>query len=233
MAKQRSPNCPQITFADAIENGRKVYNKEHTHPTARLVVASDLGYSGLNGRALTQLGALRQYGILEGSGDALRVSADAVAYFELDDGTEKAEAAQRMIFSPPLFAELRKDFKGALPSEANLKHTLIKKGFLPKAAEDVIQVYKANVALVGGEESEYSEGQTEENTPMNAAATPPIKPPAPPVAGIQTYAFALSPDARAELSLRGTITADDLEILRDHIELTIKALARTAKAKEQ
>jgi hypothetical protein len=50
-----------------------------------------------------------------------------------------------------------------------------------------------------------------------------------PIPGVQTYAFALSPDARAELSLKGTITADDLELLRDHIELTIKALARTAK----
>ena len=46
---------------------------------------------------------------------------------------------------------------------------------------------------------------------------------------IQTYAFALSPDSRAELSLKGTITTDDLDLLRDHIELTIKALARKAK----
>ena len=50
-----------------------------------------------------------------------------------------------------------------------------------------------------------------------------------PTPGVQTYAFALSPEARAELSLRGTITTDDLEMLRDHIELTIKALARKAK----
>ena len=67
---------------------------------------------------------------------------------------------------------------------------------------------------------------------MNTA-TPTSNKPATPVAGLQTYAFALSPDARAELSLRGTITADDLDILRDHIELTIKALARTAKATQQ
>jgi hypothetical protein len=225
MAKGRSPNCPQITFADAIEKGRKVYAKEHTHPSARLVVAGDLGYSGMNGRSLTQIGALRQYGILEGSGDALRVSADAIAYFELDDGAEKEEATRRMVFSPPLFAELRKDFKGALPSEANLKHTLIKKGFLPKAAEDVIEVYKANVALVGGEESGYSGGQTDpEETPaMNTATQTPIRP-AQPVAGLQTYAFALSPNARAELSLRGEVTPTDLALLRAHIDLTIQAL---------
>ena len=124
---------------------------------------------------------------------------------------------------------MRKDFKGALPSEANLKHTLIKKGFLPKAAEDVIQVYKANVALVGGEESEYSGGQTdpEEKPPMNSTVTP-IKP-TPPVAGLQTYAFALSPNARAELSLRGEVTPTDLALLRAHIDLTIQALGGGAR----
>jgi hypothetical protein len=234
MSKGRSPNCPQITFEEAIEKGRKVYDKEHTHPAARLVVAADLGYSGMNGRSLTQIGALRQYGILEGSGDALRVTEDAVAYFELDDGAGKSSAIQRMVFSPPLFAELNKDFKGMLPSDGNLKHMLVTKGFLPKAAEDVIKVYKANVAFVSGEESKYIGGEhDEEMSTVNPATILPIKPPTLPVAGLQTYTFALSPDARAELSLRGTITADDLDILRDHIELTIKALARTAKVIEQ
>jgi len=33
----------------------------------------------------------------------------------------------------------------------------------------------------------------------------------------------------AKLGLCGTITLDDLELLLDHIELTIKALARKAK----
>jgi hypothetical protein len=65
-------------------------------------------------------------------------------------------------------------------------------------------------------------------TPINPKATPPVPPPA---AGVQSYAFALSPDARAELVLRGSLTPDDLELLRDHVELTIKALTR--KVKEQ
>lgn len=232
MAHHRSPNCPQITFADAIEKGRKVYSKEHTHPATKLVVAQDLGYSGMNGRSLTLIGALRQYGILEGSGDALRVTKDAIAYYEMDDGEEKSEAVGRMVFAPDLFAELREIFKGKLPSEGNLKHTLVTKGFSPKAAEDVIRVYKANVELVGGEESGYSgDDPKPEETHMQQVGlpTPPSQKPTP---GVQTYSFALSPDARAELSLKGTITPDDLELLRDHIELTIKALARTAKRGE-
>jgi hypothetical protein len=232
MAKHRSPNCPQITFADAIEKGRKVYAKEHTHPAAKTVVAGDLGYSGLNGRSLTQIGALRQYGILEGSGEALRITKDAIAYFEMDDGPEKDAAIRRMVFAPPLFAELNENFKGELPSEGNLRHTLVSKGFLPKAADDIIAVYKTNVALVSGEELGYNEGEVK--PAMNPGLTPPsASTPQKPLPGVQVYAFALSPDARAELSLKGNITTDDLDILRDHIELTIKALARTAKVTPQ
>jgi hypothetical protein len=63
-----------------------------------------------------------------------------------------------------------------------------------------------------------------------STATPVPAPMQKPTLGVQTYAFALSPTARAELSLKGTITPEDLEMLRDHIELTIKALKREAGA---
>ena len=238
MGKQRSPNCPQISFAEAIEKGRKVYQAEHTHPAAKEVVAKDLGYSGLNGRSLTLIGALRQYCILEGSGDALRVTKDAIAYFELDDGPEKTAAMRRMALAPDLFTELSKTHTHSLPSDGNLRHELVNKGFTSKAADDVIKVYRANVQLAKREEGDYigGEGNEVEETPIVTPGTtviPSVKPPIPPAAGVQSYAFALSPDARAELVLRGSLTPDDLELLRDHVELTIKALTRKTTEPKQ
>jgi hypothetical protein len=232
MAKHRSPNCPQITFAEAIEKGRSIYKKEHTHPASRAVVAEDLGYSGISGRSLTFIGALRQYSILEGSGDALRISPNAVAYYEMDDGDERDLAIRKMVFAPDLFAELAQTYSDKLPSDGNLKHALVTKGFSSAAAEDVIRVYRANLELVTGEQSGYSgsEGKQTEVS-MNPATVPPAVQRLTP--GLQTYAFALSPNARAELNLRGEITPEDLELLRDHIELTIKALARNANKESQ
>jgi len=46
---------------------------------------------GLNGRSFDAC-ALRQYGILEGSGDAMRISDDAVSYYVLDDAPKRQEA---------------------------------------------------------------------------------------------------------------------------------------------
>ena len=111
MAYQRSPNCPQITFAEAAEKGRLLYKNEHTHPAGREVVAASLGYAGLNGRSLSMIGALRQYGIIAGSGDAMRVSDDAVTYFELDSGEERRQVLERMVFNPSMFTQIRTEFR--------------------------------------------------------------------------------------------------------------------------
>jgi hypothetical protein len=153
----RSPNCPGISLRDALQRARKIYEEEHTHPADRLVIAKDLGYAGISGASATTIGALRQYGVLEDAGDGLRISEDAVAAFELPETSDgKHDAMVRMAFNPPLFNELRAQFPNSLPGEANLRHVLIKRGFLPKQADDVIQAYRENFELVGGAVTEYN-----------------------------------------------------------------------------
>jgi hypothetical protein len=245
MANQRSPNCPQITFQEAIEKGRLVYEKEHTHPAPKEVVAQGLGYSGINGRSLSMIGALRQYGILEGGSDALHITDDAVTYFELESGGERDEALSRMLFNPPFFAQIRQDFGDALPSESNLKHYLIKQGFLPKAAEGVIQVYRDNIRLVENTPKRYTGNQSAGDEPMSASGTTlsPIKQAneqlAASLSPVQsqptwTQSFALSKGTRAELTIKGDVTKEELDLLKTYIELTIRALAEDANtAKEE
>jgi hypothetical protein len=215
----RSPNCPQITFQDAAEKGRKVYTNEHQHPAAKEVVAKDLGYSGINGRSLTLIGALRQYGILEGSGDALRVTDDAVAYFVRDDGPEKDAAMKRMIYKPALFSEINGQFGDALPSEGNLRHILVTKGFSEDSAADVIRVYKANAELVNGKEGGYTVTVQEPNavTPTagtNTAIQRPL------VAGAHAWTWTLSVprQVNAQLHIAGDVTKADIVRLRKQIE---------------
>lgn len=226
MSNQRSPNCPQISFTEAIEKGREVYKKEHTRAAAKEIVAIDLGYKGISGASLSVIGALRQYGILEGTRESMRVTDDAVAYYELEDGPERRQATLRMAFKPSLFEEMRSEF-GNSGSDANMKHQLIKKGFLPKAAEDVIRVYRENITLAGEEQPSYSKQDWEAAAVTLAPALAPQQRQS--TTGVQTYAFALSPNARAELSLRGDVTPADLELLRSHIELTIRALGGAAR----
>lgn len=225
MANHRSPNCPQISFEEAAQKGRRVYEKEHTHPAPKAAVAADLGYSGINGRSLSMIGALRQYGILEGNSEALRITEDAVAYYELEEGPERTDAMIRMIFNPPFFDSLKQQFADSLPSESTLKHHLIKEGFLPKAAEGIIQVYRANIALAG----DTSKRHFGHDEPLEVTSVTPqlSAPPAPKAeSGLMSFSFPLSLDCKADLQIRGTISADELEMLRDQIDLTIRALNR-------
>jgi hypothetical protein len=220
-----------------------VYDKEHTHPAPKAAVAEDLGYSGINGRALSIIGALRQYGILEGSSEALRVTEAAVAFFELEDGDERNEALRHMIFAPPFFATLRSQFGETLPSESTLRHHLIKEGFLPKAADEVIGVYRENLELVKNMPKRYTETVPAMEEPQMLALTAPapsttssgVAPSTTPkfygapshVQNSMAYSFPLSMEVTADLQIRGgSVTVEDLEMLRDQIEMTIRALKR-------
>jgi hypothetical protein len=233
MPSHRSPNCPQITFAEAALKGRKVYDKEHTHPAPKAAVAEDLGYSGINGRALSIIGALRQYGILEGNSESLRITEDAVAFYELDEGRERSEALQRMLFAPPFFESLRQQFGETLPSEATLKHHLIREGFLPKAADEVTRVYRENLELVKSW-PKHSEEETSLALQISSPShsSQPIGVPYSNVAtaangSTLAFSFPLSLETKADLIIRGSISGAELEMLKDQIELTIKALRRS------
>jgi hypothetical protein len=172
MAKQRSPNYPGLSLQKAIQRASLVYKAEHTHPTPKEVVAKHLGYTSLNGSSLTAIGALNHYGLLEPAGDGLRVTSDAVAILELPEGdVERIEATYRCAFRPQLFADLSEQFGSKLPSEANLRHALIKQGFIPKAADEVIRVYRENLEILGNGENECN-GPVEEDMRQNPTAGP-------------------------------------------------------------
>jgi hypothetical protein len=176
---------------------------------------------------------LRQYGILEGGSEALRVTGDAVAFYELQEGPERDEALYRMVFAPALFESLRQQFGDSLPSESTLKHHLIRQGFLPRAADEVISVYRENLELVKDVPKRYAEDAISRvETPVLAQphtmAPLQLPPPMPsPLVGTLSFSFPLSLDTKADLHIRGAVTADELEMLRDQIDLTIKALKRS------
>lgn len=174
MNKGRSPNYPQLTLQDAIEKIRQVYVAEHTHKADKEVVAKTLGYNGMNGKSLMLMGTLKRYGLLEVEGDGFKVSDDAVTILELTPTEpEYVEALDRAAYASPLFAELRETYGDNLPSDVNLRHYLIKKKFLPKAADDVIRIYRANLELVTQQSKQYNDSTMEDTTLQTTKTSPP------------------------------------------------------------
>ena len=95
-------------------------------------------------------------------------------------------------------------------------------------------MYRENIRLLENEVSRYNEPMSAqaEQIPAYPAAMTSIqkmqvidKQPFTSQVVPSVYSFPLSKDTIAELQIRGEITKEKLAMLRDHIELTIRALS--------
>lgn len=154
----RSPNYPKLNLEEAIERVKTVYQAEHLHLAAKDAVAQDLGYKGVNGSSARLITALKHYGLVEEHDkDRIRVTDDAMTILELPrDDPNRMQALQNAVFAPQVFADLRETYEGQPPSDVNIRHHLLRKKFLPGAADEVIRIYRDNLQLVAEQAPEYT-----------------------------------------------------------------------------
>lgn len=155
-SKSRSPNYPAMDLGESIEAIRGVYAKEKRAKFPRQSLATHLGYSSLNGRALAKIGALRAYGLIEGREDALQVSNTAIALLEAPkDSEDYIEAIHEAFNSPPLFVRILSEHGDEVPSDHTLRWWLAKQGYVGEAADRALKVYLASVSLVNSVPEPY------------------------------------------------------------------------------
>lgn len=155
----RSPNFPQISLSEAIDSIRLVYQREGRSKMPRLSAVKALGYTSINGRSLGVLAALRAYGLLEGRGDDVRVSEDAITLLNAPASSqERADALVRAFEAPSAFALLRaKDDASA----DTLRWHLIKSSFRDDAADKLLRVYLESKELVNARAGAIDSAHTE------------------------------------------------------------------------
>lgn len=144
----RSPNYPALSLRDALEKVATLYKAQHTHAAPREVVAKGMGYNSLNGASATAISALHKYGLLERLGEDIKISDRAMRIMHPHSPGEKAEAIKEAAQEPQLFSELAERFPGQFPNEDLLRNYLVRKGFAPAAATNVILAYRDTVDLV-------------------------------------------------------------------------------------
>lgn len=194
MAKVRSPNYPNVPLGAALEAIRPAYQKDHRNKMSRAVLAKHLGYSSLNGRALGKIGAIRAYGLIEGSGDELKISDVAVRALAAPTGSpERMASLSQMASRPTLFADIRKQFPDNHPSPDNLVYWLATQNFTQSAAEKAAKSYLSTMNLVAGIPDSYNPGDDEEESEGESSAergaprgkAPPPPPPPPPAGKVK------------------------------------------------
>jgi len=224
-----------MSLGPALEAIRPAFKSENRNKMSRTVLAKHMGYNSLNGRALGKIGAVRAYGLIDGSGDELRISDDAVkALMAPAASSERTEALGRLANKPGLFQELNKEFP-TMPSADNLQYTLVKKGFTPEAAEKAAKSYLATFNLVGGIQDDYNPPDADSDTEdeMDAEAivanrirSKPLKDLVGPL--MLKEVFNLEEGA-VTLEYPVTLSADSYQDLSDYLELFLRKAKRRAE----
>ncbi|HLH10949.1 MAG TPA: hypothetical protein VKV77_03595 [Methylovirgula sp.] len=232
MAKVRSPNYPAAALGSALLWARKVFDKDNRNKTSRAAVAKHLGHDSLSGPALGKIGALRAYGLVEGTGDELRISDDAVTAMMAPEGSvERLAARRRLALKPQLFQDIQKEFP-TLPSEDNLRFWLIKRQFTGDAAAKASKAYLATMRVAEGEPESYnsSDEAPEIEPEVETPAPSPLRAPA--KAKImdgerELTTGLLSKDASFRLIVSGNVGVKEIERLIKKLELDKEILADT------
>lgn len=169
----RSPNFPSMPLGDAVDAIKKVHGAEGRSKVPRLSVVKPLGYTSINGRSLSVLGALKAYGLIEGRSDDLRISQEGFFLANAPaDSIEYREALLACFRAPAAFQQFAEEDEGA--SAETLKWKLQKAGFQADSAERLVRVYRESRELVNAAKGAYEPEQSDEQEPEEPATPPPM-----------------------------------------------------------
>ncbi|MDA9474256.1 hypothetical protein XI03_06960 [Bradyrhizobium sp. CCBAU 65884] len=213
-----------LDLGAALQAARKAYANDHRNKMSRAVLAKHLGHDSLSGPALGKIGALRAYGLIDGNADEIRITNEAVHALEAPEGSpERTAAMSQLAFRPKLFQDIRKDFPGAV-SPDNLRFWLIKRDFVPEAAEKAAKTYLATMRLVDSGAQAYNSESDVAPEPLVTPQAPtaaPISPRAPrpedlaPLSDDQPLVVVMNGE---RLNIKASVDLEGLKNLREILE---------------
>jgi hypothetical protein len=240
--RNRSPNYPAISLAEAIPRITQIYEKEFNHAADSDTLSKALGYSGVNGASDAVISALKKYGLLENAGNReYKLSEGAIdIYLHKKGDPQRVKAIVEAAFTPPLFAELHDEHGGTPPSDNNLRVKLIKKGFNPKTVGDVIHAYRDTLELVTEETKGYNASdssftQKQQDQPLmqplvqqRSASVDQAQSTPPPAEGQLHFPLYLSKGQKATLYVPAVMSKKEYELLKKQINHTYLVMEATS-----
>jgi hypothetical protein len=163
ISKGRSPRYPRISLLEAVHHARVLYEGAH-----RSVISSDtayrvMGFNGKNGSSATALGAVRQFGLVDGLRGDIKIGALALRILEPSDRMEYLAGLREASMEPEVFANLIQHFGGLVPkSDEPIRSYLIRTlNFSRSGADECIAVLRQTLSEM------EKEGVDEINVPIS------------------------------------------------------------------
>lgn len=173
MANSRSPNYPNHDLGGALLLADKIFKQDGRNKVSRAALAAHLGHDSLSGPALGKIGALRAYGLLEGGGEEMRISEDAIAALKAPEGSnERSAALARLALRPALFQAIKKEYRSR-PSKQNLEYWLITQSFSATAAAIAADSYLKTMTLVESLGGSYNAAGADDDGKVEPPPAPP------------------------------------------------------------
>jgi hypothetical protein len=215
---------PRRSLKDCLRLGKLLLEKISNTQVDPHVAIGAIGYSTMNGAAMSALGALRHYGLIEGPrGKGVSATTVLVRASRSDDQALLTELA----FRPVVFRQLKEGGFETCTDDILMKH-LEGRGLSARAARDAVKIFRANAAFLVAASDSPASGPSVLPT-LPAPASPSAGPPrsAPPTAKqLATYSFPLA-GCDASLVFSGAqLGSEDLAILREHLDVIGRTLAK-------
>ena len=232
--RSRSPRFPGHSLDQAIGFIRKIYDGVHRSAVDSLSAMQLMGFAGKSGASATALGSIRQFGLIEGTGDKTRVSDLALSILEPIDEDERALAILRAARFPNVFEQILDRFDGRLPTvNEPIRAFLIRElGFSKSGADDCLESIRATLQYAEGfafkagmpseEEIHLELGPTDAPDPSGANLdfrTSVRGSNSSPEESDEHMLIPLTRDCKASLRFHGTVNEKAIANLVRHIEL--------------
>jgi len=246
ISKSRSPNAPGISLEQALATVQKLYKAIVNASVPAEVAAQSLNYSGMNGAALTTLGALSAYDLIDRVKGKVGVSSTARTILHPMSEDARKEALRKAALEPRIFTEIHEQLHNCAPNV--LENFLIHQDFTPERAKKVAAVYAQNAAFANlaeahnVEEPKDKTDSDEEKKPLqsnprqNRAAPDPneernrFNDTTSSKKMLAQYTIPLGAN-EATLAFTGTeLTADDFDALIDFVTFSKRQFERALKS---
>lgn len=165
-SRTRSPAYPFINLAAALKRAKEFYSKEQRNAASVKVAVKHWGYDEKSSGGKQTTAALINYGLMKDEGigerrkvqltqDALRVILD-----ERPDSNERDQLIKKLALTPKINKELWAKWGHSLPSDGEIRHTLLvdwDPPFNDKAVDGFIKLYKDTITFAKLGESDQAQ----------------------------------------------------------------------------
>jgi hypothetical protein len=190
-----------------------------------------MGFQGKSGPATAALSSIKQYGLIEGRDQALKVTPLALSLLHPKNDLERRAALKEAALLPQFYNEIRMQFEGKIPADQVLKSHLVRvHGFNPNGADDFIRVLKDNRPYIDldveilPQKRDESENQNKESDEISlptgtSASAEERETEMFGGSGKDIFRFRISPSCIVRIIFSGSVTRGGLEKTIQYLEL--------------